>query len=256
MAQAITLHVASRNIIKMPKEYASTAMFSRTLSGTDGCLLVITEAIRAIFTRPDLTSSIPAQVIPTELKALQNGSAKGFSTEFVCERINSAFERANLTLYNEKLSRPDQMRDFSGSSATCVFILGKTAYVGHVGIIRVYLLRDNTLRQLTQDHSAYAMLKSKDEIDDLNKFSWSQHLIRALGHKETVTTDIIVQSLEIGDRLLLCSSGIWLMTPEAELLEFLNSVKDLEVVANQIVDVVYQKIYMDFSFALIEIVSE
>lgn len=256
MTQAITLQVASRNIIRMPKGYVSTALFFSSPDGTEGYLFVVTEAIRAIFTRPDLTSSIPAQVIPAELQDLQSKTAKDFSKEYASERIKSAFEKANLAVHNEKLSRPNQMRDFSGSSATSLFILGQTAYIGQVGITRVYLVRDNILRQLTQDHSVYAMLESKDEIDDLNKFAWSQHLIRALGHKETVTTDIFVQSLEVGDRLLLCSSGIWLMTPEVELLEFLNSAKDLEVVANQIVDVLNQRVHTDFSFAIIEIVSE
>jgi serine/threonine protein phosphatase PrpC len=252
MTHDIKLQAANRYMSQMGNDYVSTALFSST---TDGRLFVITEGIRALGTRADLTSSIPVRIIPDELKDLQSDTAKGLSDEHICERIKSAFEKANLAVYNEKLSRSDQMRDFSGSSATCLFILGRTAFIGQVGIGRVYLLRNNTLQQLTKDHSAYANMEPDEEIFWLNKFAWSQHLIRALGHQPSIATDIFVQSLEVGDRLLLCSSGIWLFIPETQLSQFLNPANEPEVVAQNIVEALPEGVHFDFSFVVIKVVG-
>ncbi len=99
------------------------------------------------------------------------------------------------------------------------------AEISHVGDSRAYLLRDGTLRPLTEDHSLVAELVRSG---DLTRAQASEHpqknlITRALGAEDEVEVDTIVLPVEPGDRLLLCSDGLTDMVPEPKMLDLLAS---------------------------------
>ena len=86
-------------------------------------------------------------------------------------------------------------------------------WIANVGDSRTYLLRDQKLQQITQDHSLVARLVSdgKIEPDDIFDHPQRNMIYRSLGQKEQVQVDTYWENLESGDMLLLCSDGLWEM---------------------------------------------
>ena len=104
-----------------------------------------------------------------------------------------------------------------GSTLVMAVILENDLYVANLGDSRCYRLRDGCLQQMSHDHSWVAEqvrngLLASDQIHgNLNR----NLLTRALGQaSSTVKPEIEKHDWRVGDRLLLCSDGLWDMTPD------------------------------------------
>jgi protein phosphatase len=113
-----------------------------------------------------------------------------------------------------------------GTTVTLALIYQGKLHVAHVGNGRAYLYRDEQIRQLTEDHSIAAELVKNGFLneEDLIGHHHRKTLLRMLGHEQEVDTDIIEQKLKTGDKLLLCSDGLWQAYPQpAELAAVLST---------------------------------
>jgi protein phosphatase len=81
---------------------------------------------------------------------------------------------------------------------------------GHVGDSRAYLLRDNDLEQLTDDHSLVAELVRRGELSAEAAEVHPQRSVitRALGTDPDVDVDAFSVDGEAGDLFLICSDGL------------------------------------------------
>jgi protein phosphatase len=102
--------------------------------------------------------------------------------------------------------------------------------VAHVGDSRIYRLRGGALQQLTRDHSLQAELAAAG-------LSWPHRnvITRALGIPSNHTPDVSRVVLEPGDSFLLCSDGLYEVTPDAVLAELLGDA-DLDRAARALVE--------------------
>lgn len=96
------------------------------------------------------------------------------------------------------------------TTLTAAVLRGQTWTVAHVGDTRAWLLRDGRLQRLTTDHTRHAA--------DLRST-----LTRALGIDERVLVDYYQGELQVGDRLLLTSDGVWSRLNDEALAEVLKS---------------------------------
>lgn len=103
-----------------------------------------------------------------------------------------------------------------GTTMTLLQIENSVATFGHVGDSRAYLLRDNELRQLTEDHTVAAEYVAQGQLTVEEAASHPQRhmLVRTLGLTRFVNVDEIEVDLEAGDRILLCSDGLTEMVKE------------------------------------------
>ncbi|MBA3016435.1 MAG: protein phosphatase 2C domain-containing protein [Proteobacteria bacterium] len=118
--------------------------------------------------------------------------------------------------------------DQAYSGMGCTFILGYVNkglfYTCHVGDVRAYLLTKD-LRQLTQDHTYVAEIArgdlSKTQSSDSAKVT--RHVVsRAVGFPFPEDPDCTITPVAKGDRILLCSDGLWSMLPDARLESILR----------------------------------
>jgi protein phosphatase len=94
---------------------------------------------------------------------------------------------------------------------TAVTLNGHEAIVAHVGDSRAYLVRNDTCRQLTADHSRVGeMLRMKLITPEqaANHPARSQ-LTRCLGGDPAVQVDVVTTDVAENDTLILCSDGLW-----------------------------------------------
>jgi serine/threonine protein phosphatase PrpC len=115
----------------------------------------------------------------------------------------------------------NQRLDYRGMGTTvvaCLVVDPALAVIAHAGDSRAYLLRDGLLTVLTRDHTAAP-----------------HKLTRNLGREYGVLPDLRELALKPGDRLLLCSDGLYGGAPMSAIRRVLGSSSVPERVAHQLV---------------------
>lgn len=132
---------------------------------------------------------------------------------------------------NKILSKGKTELEFEGMGTTLSMgiIYDKKLYIGHVGDSRIYLFRDNQLKQLTTDHSLVNELLKNNQITCQEAFNHPQKNIitQALG----TSMDLMIENEEIdlvqGDKLIFSTDGLHDMLRFNEIEGLLNANKDI-----------------------------
>jgi serine/threonine protein phosphatase PrpC len=122
--------------------------------------------------------------------------------------LTEAVGLANDAVYQMAVADPSLQG--MGTTLTAVRMDGGAARLGHVGDSRAYLLRDDQLLRITEDHSFVDQLRREGRITEEQAATHPQRsiLTRALGIEPGVPVDPGQVDLLDGDRLLLCSDGL------------------------------------------------
>jgi serine/threonine protein phosphatase PrpC len=150
------------------------------------------------------TTDAPQQPLPRDLE----------------ERLRRAVEQANAAVYRYAQRHPEAAGDL-GSTVTCAFVHGQQAIIANVGDSRTYHLSEDGLEQVTDDHSYVGELLRAGQIspEDIYDHPQRSMITRALGQNPQVEVDVTRRVLASGDRLLLCSDGLWEMVRDTDRLE-------------------------------------
>lgn len=110
-----------------------------------------------------------------------------------------------------------------GTTMTVALVEGSIVTIGHVGDSRAYLLRDDQLTQLTQDHSLVAELVRSGRLSPKEAESHPRRSVitRALGTDSDVEVDVFSLRGQDGDLFLLCSDGLTSMVSDEEIASLL-----------------------------------
>ncbi len=111
-----------------------------------------------------------------------------------------------------------------GTTLSMVVAMGKELNIAHVGDSRIFLLRNNCICQLSEDHSMVAMLLASGQITYQESLEHPERgiLIKSLGSKPRLS-DGYVQDLSLslvdGDIVIICSDGVWDLVPPEQLTD-------------------------------------
>jgi serine/threonine protein phosphatase PrpC len=138
------------------------------------------------------------------------GEYFGSSNEAPAVLLRGAFEAANERVFRMGNERPDLF----GMGTTAVAVLlgaDGTAWVAHVGDSRAYRLHLGELERLTDDHSWVQEQVRMERItpEEAEVHPRRNALLRSIGVDPGVEVDVRQVQIEAGDRLLLCSDGLW-----------------------------------------------
>ena len=159
--------------------------------------------------RGEEASNLALRVIGNSIVPALLGNA-ALGQDVLQEILMDSIQRANAALYQYNRYEGTNM----GTTITAALVAGATAYVVNVGDSRAYLYREaGGLGQITRDHSVVARLVEAGVITpaDIYTHPKRNQLVRYLGEKATVEVDAFTLPLEAGDKLLLCSDGLWEM---------------------------------------------
>ena len=135
---------------------------------------------------------------------------------------------ANKTIF-EKASSSDTHKGM-GTTSTVLVVIDKAVYYAHVGDSRAYIQKDNSITQITSDHTYVQELVNSGDItaEEAATHPKRNILTNAMGTKPDMRIDTgkCEYLLEENDRLLLCSDGLY---------DYLNSNEIKEIlIANDI----------------------
>jgi serine/threonine protein phosphatase PrpC len=140
---------------------------------------------------------------------------------------------------NEKIHAAAQaQRNNMGTTITAALILDHQVFVANVGDSRTYLFRDGELYQLTRDHSLVASLVQAGllEADAIYDHPQRNEIFRSLGAQKDVNADVFEPvPLVGGDRVVLCSDGLWEMVRAPQLKEILAHYRDPQAACAELV---------------------
>lgn len=120
---------------------------------------------------------------------------------------------ALMDAHDELSERSRQDSELKGLGTTCIAVMrsGNKLAMVHIGDSRAYLLRDDTLTQITTDHSLVQYLVDTGQItpDEAERHPQRNVVLRVLGDMQAdVTPDETMREAVVGDRWLLCSDGL------------------------------------------------
>jgi protein phosphatase len=96
------------------------------------------------------------------------------------------------------------------TTLSALLVRANLAFAAHVGDSRVYRVRQNSVLQLTEDHTLinYKLKHGMMTKEEAAKASGKNVITRAVGHKDYVQVDTADVDVAPGDRFLLCSDGL------------------------------------------------
>jgi PPM family protein phosphatase len=139
----------------------------------------------------------------------------------VCEkRLESAVTSANAAVID---AARDKNRAGMGATLTAVVLTTREALIAEVGDSRAYLLRGGKLRQLTRDQSLVQMLVDAGAMSaEQAKDSPRRNIVvQAIGRQEKMCVALGRLQLRRGDKIFLCSDGLWDSMTDAEMAQVL-----------------------------------
>ncbi|MCP4363023.1 MAG: serine/threonine-protein phosphatase [Chloroflexi bacterium] len=181
-----------------------------------------------------LASQTAVETIDTLIDAIRpnipSDTTRG--TQFLQTNLEQAVAAANETILDYAQTQNIRM----GSTVTCALVYGMQAIIANIGDSRTYLHRGGRLEQITVDHSVVAWMVRQGHLsaEEAKNHPYSNIIMHALGADETPEMDIFIRTLRPGDKLLLCSDGIWDTLSDEALAEQLNMVATPETAVSHI----------------------
>jgi len=176
-----------------------------------------------------VASELAAEAAVRVVRTLEGASAG------LAEKLRYAVAGANREIYTAAESRPE----LAGMGTTLVALLsdGDRVALAHVGDSRAYLLRQDRIRQLTDDHSLVAEMVRRREIPEsaAREHPHRHVLTRALGVRRAVEPDLAELTPAPGDTFVLCSDGLTGHVRDEEIAEFVRSDPDPDAVCRKLV---------------------
>lgn len=156
------------------------------------------------------------------------------------QKFKVGIQNANLSVY-QKAQQLNSGR--MGTTLTTVNIVGHNMYVGHIGDSRAYLIRNNKISCLTNDHTRVGELVrmkilSPDKVRTHNQRSV---LDKCLGVSLFVQPDIFKVSVAENDIILLCTDGVWSVIEDNEFAQLSQDINDPEKLAMKIFNLAMER---------------
>ncbi|MEH6765047.1 MAG: protein phosphatase 2C domain-containing protein [Aequorivita antarctica] len=137
--------------------------------------------------------------------------------------LHKAYLEAHQTIVAAGNSNSEQKG--MGTTATSVIIHKNACYIGHIGDSRAYLLRNDSLMQLSKDHTLVNQMYENGEITEKERdhHPMKNVLLQAMGTTPTIQPQILADGWSImeGDRLFLCSDGVYDALSEEDIEDLL-----------------------------------
>ncbi len=181
----------------------------------------------------DLASSMAVEALQSALSHNLTKNRGMFSPR---EALIDGYSQASLQIYNKSHLEQPELQGM-GTTLVSAFYFSGSIYIGNVGDSRAYLVRDNKMWQLTEDHSLLNEHIRAGFIRDVDvsQFQAKNVITRSVGFERDALCDVIERRVAPGDRYIMCSDGLCgLVRPER--LQALCQIGDILEATHQCIE--------------------
>lgn len=222
--------------------YSMSDVGTERTNNEDSCKQIIEGETGAVFAVADGVGGYEggevasAMAVEVTLQAWQESPASWGPSK----RLYRAVQRANIEIHNKALVVPELRR--MATTLTVASVIDGTLDAAHVGDCRLYLARQGRLQQVTKDHT---MVAERVRLGLMSAARARNHpdrsaLSRCLGHELIVSVDRITMPLQQGDRLILCTDGLYNVLEDTELQTLLRG-PDAKTICQTLIDTANQR---------------
>jgi protein phosphatase len=176
------------------------------LSG-DGRLMIVADGMGG-HQSGEVASALSVQGVVEFLESIgPEGAAIG--PEAAERLLRQAFDAAHVKVMD---ATQDQSAGAAmGATLIVAWVVDGVLYTCHVGDVRCYVRTASTFEQITQDHSVVGELVRAGQLtpDEARMHPSRNEVLQAIGMPHGIAPDVNVRPLHPGDRILLCSDGLW-----------------------------------------------
>ena len=146
-----------------------------------------------------------------------------------------ALAAAHSAVYRGGINTPSL--EGMGTTLEIVVIKGRKAHLCHLGDSRVYLMRNEDVRQITTDDNLAAFLVNEKHIPPEKVPPYARHMLtQAVGSSETLIPDLHAIELQAGDIVIICSDGLTGALADEDIAAIIrNSRDDLDAAATDLI---------------------
>jgi len=142
--------------------------------------------------------------------------------EEIGERLQRSVAELTVRIRDEARRQPG-LADM-GATIVAAWITPRHAHLVHMGDSRAYLFRRGLLERLTADHTLVDTLFRHGALTDqeAEAHPLRSGLLRYVGMPGRLRATVASHALHAGDRLLLCTDGVWSMLGDPRLAAILK----------------------------------
>lgn len=179
----------------------------------------------------DIASQMAIEMIESQLQSIH----WGMPVEECKQALRQAIERANEKIYEFA----SQGENYHGMGTTVVVVIAsqELLIIANIGDSRAYKIDNDSIAQLTEDHSlVYELVKiGQITLEEANQHPRRNWVTRALGTEPEVEVDLFDYSWRPGDIILVCTDGLSSLVDSAAIRQIIKSAESLETAASSLI---------------------
>ena len=139
-----------------------------------------------------------------------------------CRLLESAIQAATYMVFG--MAQFEKDKTGMGTTISTAMVIGDSFVTGQVGDSRIYRVHDETVEQLTEDHTLIAWQLKQGLItpQEAKKSPHRNVITRAVGNRDYVQVDTGLVKLKPADKFLLCSDGLHGYLRESDIAPIAN----------------------------------
>jgi serine/threonine protein phosphatase PrpC len=152
------------------------------------------------------------------------------------KHLETAFLEVNQRVFT--LGQENSSQAGMGCALVMALVHDGILHTCHVGDVRAYVCNRAGLVQITNDHTEVANLVRLGQMtpEEAHHSPLKSILTQAIGSPVPIDPEYHSYVLETGDRVLVCSDGLWGMVPDQEIWTIVTRGKRIAGICQELID--------------------
>lgn len=192
-----------------------------------------------------VAGEVASRVAKEAVQSHFTGAARGsellheLSEDELKYKLRLTLHHANAAMM-QKIMEDNSLQGM-GTTSTLAIVRGNRLLIAHIGDSRAYLVKEKTgwITQITDDHSFVEALIASGHITPAQAAVHPMRsvLYRALvGQPEIIDADLYGRTLEVGDRIVLCSDGLPRHVSSADIARIATASNNPDIITQELID--------------------
>ena len=153
---------------------------------------------------------------------LSNFEKNNSDKDTILDLVKNSSQYANMVVYEKAKENPELSK--MGTTLDICLIYQSKAFISHIGDSRIYRIRKDFMRKLTNDHSYVQQLIDEGKItkEESLKHPKKNMLMKALGCTPFIEPDAMIKGFIKEDVILMCSDGLTNMVSEERIKQIIK----------------------------------